>query len=182
MPPGVLPGWAVGVGVAALAVALARRRAWAAAAPLAGLALALAVTSGPMPLGAVPAGVELHRAGAVEVLVIGRPVDGVRLLRSLRHRVDGPIDVVVVTSPSQGAWRSVEDVRSRHRTALVVAAVPRPAATVARAGDRFVAGPLLVEVTTVRRGDRGPSLEVAVTGGVDARAAAAGRDTAGPSP
>ncbi len=35
---------------------------------------------------------------------------------------------------------------------------------------------------TVRRGDRGPSLEVAVTGGVDARAAAAGRDTAGPSP
>lgn len=161
---------------------------------LAGLALALGLFNGSTPIVALPDGAALHRAGAAEVLVIGRPLDGARLLRALRGRIEGPLDLLVVTSPSSGAWRSAAVVGDRYPLGLVVAPTPRPDATVAVAGARFVVGPMTVELVARARSGAAGALDAVVAGadppvtapGPAGRGPAgrdtAGRDTAGPSP
>lgn len=119
----------------------------------------------------LPEGAELHRVGSVEVLVIGRPLDGARLLRALRGRITGDVELLVVRSPSGGAWRSAQDVLGRYDVHRVLAPLPRPGVTATTAPVTIEAGgagaSLVVDVAVGRTGDGEPRLDVTVSGGAE---------------
>ena len=94
----------------------------------------------------LPAGVDLHRWAGDEVVVITRPVEPSALLRALRGRIDGKIELVVVTSTSDGAWRSAALLRQRFGAEVVLAPLARPGAQLAAPGQRLEVGQLQVEV------------------------------------
>jgi len=133
-PPAAEPG----------AAAASGRRSWAVV--LATTLLVAVLDGSPPPLAELPTGAEVYRHGADEVLVLSRPLDGARLLRSLRGRVEGPLDAMVVTSPSPGAWRAAEAVLTARRPPFVLGPPGRSAAAVAAPGDVYAIGELRLAV------------------------------------
>lgn len=125
--------------------------------------VAIAVGSAPLtrPTAELPAGVRLHRSGTDEVVVVTRPVEGAALLRSLRGRVSGELEVVVVSSSARGAWQAGAAATEVYRPSLVLAAVPHAGVTLIGPGDRFELGAMSIVVE--RGGPTGP-LGIVVTG------------------
>ncbi len=119
----------------------------------------------PPPVARLPAGAALYESGSAEVLLISRPLDTARLLRAVRGHIDGDIELLVVTSPSSGAWRAATELQQRYRVGVVLVPQPRPDATLALAGTVIEVGAVRVEVTGTHPAGAGPALELAVTGG-----------------
>ncbi len=155
-PLGTMAGLATVVAVAAaVVVALGRRHGrrgveLAGALVLGALLLASVPLRAPVPGAApgLPVGARLviGQSGAV-VVVVERPVDPARLLRGLRQARVRRVDLLVVTSPSGSAWRSVGPVLDRFDPRVLRPSSPdgEPLAP----GARYAVDDLTVEVVAV---------------------------------
>ncbi len=141
-----------------LAAVRPRPRWWGPAAA-AGAFAAILLLSGTPPARNLPQHVMLHQRDGVDVLVLAGPADAASLLRTLRARTDGPIELLVVTSPSRAAWETADALRRVIGAELVLSTLRRPEASVAAAGQTYQVGPLTVALVRADRGDR---LEVVV--------------------
>ncbi len=113
------------------------------------------------PTAELPVGVRLHRSGTDEVVVVTRPVEGAALLRSLRGRVSGELELLVVSSSARGAWQAGAAVMEVYRPSTVLAAVPHSGVTLVGPGDRFEVGAMSV---VVEPGEADGPLGIEVTG------------------
>ncbi len=173
-----LPAAQVGLSAVVVALALATpwwwwtaRRARSMAYRRRSVALVLAVGlwlgAGPLEhrAGVLPAGVRLHRQGLYEVLVVTRPVDGSAVLRALRGRISGELEIVVVSSSARGAWQAGAAVMEVYRPGLVLAPVAHPGVTLIGPGDQYVLGQLHVNVgSQASIGSSSSPLAIEVTG------------------
>ncbi|MFN0028962.1 MAG: ComEC/Rec2 family competence protein [Acidimicrobiales bacterium] len=121
---------------------------------------ALLARSGSPPVRALPQGVTFDQRDQVEVVVLAGAADPTGLLRNLRARADGSIELLVVTSPSRAAWEAATAVREVIGADVVLTSVRRPDASMARHGQTYQVGPLLVTMRDRHGSDR---LEVVVT-------------------
>lgn len=133
---------------------------WWHPAVVAGAWAAVLALSGAPPARDLPQSVTLAQRSGVEVVVLAGPADPARLLRLLRTRVDGSIDLLVVTSGSRQAWEAATAVRQVIGVEVVLTTIQRPDASLALSGQTYEVGPLWVEL---RRDDSGDGLKVVIT-------------------
>jgi len=110
--------------------------------------------AGPPP--PLPTGVAVYRHGPDEIVVLGGPCDGARLLAALRARDADRPEVVVVTSPAASTWRSASEVLAALRPELLLTATGRPGAVTVSAGAAYRVGAMLLTVGGVSSAGPGP--------------------------